>query len=455
MEKSLVTAELSSESSSLIDMERNLITLQNQIHRHETQRNANRVMQETQQAKLRQNIDGKRDQVVRLETVIMKSVDNSTLKEEMDKTSDSLENDIKQLEDLEFQYLEEETDWLAYKEELYSDYKTLKNAIDQKYKDISKLEQQRSANQNSACSDTKVLEQTIFTLLQDLEKSREKLKAVDQQLIERGEPQVQAAEPSIGDSVTTNSDSEEEAMDRKKANQFMSQSLFGSHEVFASKAKVDFMSMSVNENMFYNTIEMPARVGQPFNSSTPKKVTGGDEVETKKVAVKLPTSNSSSKAATPECKETSTFLFKRSTENVSDPMLKLKYNLSTTYETSATDDEASDERLAAAVVKLNLSLNGDEFEVNPLEKRVPSQDDIDRISKVTMDAPISTQGASYKVKESIKEIERNRQLLLAQQGSSVIEHERQRVNDLKKRSHDEARAIYMKIRTDSGADFDR
>jgi uncharacterized small protein (DUF1192 family) len=65
MEKALVTAELSSESTSLIEMERNLITLQNKIHRLETQRNANRVMQETQQAKLRQNIDGKRDQIGR------------------------------------------------------------------------------------------------------------------------------------------------------------------------------------------------------------------------------------------------------------------------------------------------------------------------------------------------------------------------------------------------------
>jgi hypothetical protein len=47
----------------------------------------------------------------RLENVIMKTVDNTSFKEEMDKTSDSLENDIKQFEDLEFQYLEEETDW--------------------------------------------------------------------------------------------------------------------------------------------------------------------------------------------------------------------------------------------------------------------------------------------------------------------------------------------------------
>jgi len=55
--------------------------------------------------------------------------------------------------------------------------------------------------------------------------------------------------------------------------------------------------------------------------------------------------------------------------------------------------------------------------VNPLEKRVPSQDDIDRICKVTSDAPISTKGAATtKIFDSIKEIERNRQLLLAQQG---------------------------------------
>jgi hypothetical protein len=359
---------------------------------------------------------------------------------------------------------------LAYKEELYSDLKTLKKHIDQKYKEITELEQQKTANQSSACKDTKVLEQTIFTLLQDLEKSREKLKSIDQQLFDVSG---QAVSTTNGDG-TLHSDSEEEMLDRKKTNQFMSQSLFGSQEILSSKAKVDFMSMSVNENMFYHTIEMPSRPfdGQ-FSASTPKKIASfdisedinklvsngnekikkADEVEDVKAVVIASSSQASSKNTTPEIKDTSTFLFKRSTENVSDPMLKLKYNLTTTYE--MVDDENCEERLAAAAVKLNLSLNGEEFEVNPLEKRVPSQDDIDRISKITMDAPISTLGASYKVKESIKEIERNRQLLLAQQGSHVIEHERQRVHELKKRSHDEARAIYMKIRTDSGADFDR
>lgn len=70
-------------------------------------------------------------------------------------------------------------------------------------------------------------------------------------------------------------------------------------------------------------------------------------------------------------------------------------------------------------ISFNLSLRSDRFEVNPLERRIPSQDDIDRSCKVAKDAPISTiQGASTKIFDSIKEIERNRKLLLTQQGSS-------------------------------------
>lgn len=53
--------------------------------------------------------------------------------------------------------------------------------------------------------------------------------------------------------------------------------------------------------------------------------------------------------------------------------------------------------------------------------------------------------------ESIKEIERNRQLLLKQQGSHVIEHERQKMHELKKKSHDEARAQYMQQSQTSAA----
>lgn len=63
LEKALVSAELSTEQSLLVEMEKNLAALQAKIHRMEAQRNANRVLQETQQSKLKQAIDVKQNQV--------------------------------------------------------------------------------------------------------------------------------------------------------------------------------------------------------------------------------------------------------------------------------------------------------------------------------------------------------------------------------------------------------
>ncbi|KAJ8919696.1 hypothetical protein NQ315_006224, partial [Exocentrus adspersus] len=79
-----------------------------------------------------------------------------------------------------------------------------------------------------------------------------------------------------------------------------------------------------------------------------------------------------------------------------------------------------------------------------IAKKFPSQDDIDRISKVTSNAPISIdegQGSlGRKTIESLKEIERKRHLHLCQQGSQVIEQERQRVQALKERVQQEVKS---------------
>ncbi|XP_054006489.1 homeobox protein 2-like isoform X1 [Hylaeus anthracinus] len=79
---------------------------------------------------------------------------------------------------------------------------------------------------------------------------------------------------------------------------------------------------------------------------------------------------------------------------------------------------------------------------NTEEKRSPSREDFDRISRVTTDAPIvNNQGSlGRKTIESLKEIERNRQLHLAKQGSQVISEERRRVEELKRRVQDEVRS---------------
>ncbi|RZC32272.1 pleckstrin -likey-like domain family B member 1, partial [Asbolus verrucosus] len=84
--------------------------------------------------------------------------------------------------------------------------------------------------------------------------------------------------------------------------------------------------------------------------------------------------------------------------------------------------------------------------------KYPSQDDIDRISKVTSNAPINIneeQGSlGRKTIESLKDIERKRHLHLCQQGSQVIEQERQRVLALKQRVQHEVRTKWAQNRQD-------
>uniref|UniRef100_A0A6B2EE01 Putative kinesin-like protein n=1 Tax=Phlebotomus kandelakii TaxID=1109342 RepID=A0A6B2EE01_9DIPT len=418
MEKALVNAELNTEFVTLNEMRTELTALQAKIHRLEAQRNANRVMQETQQAKLRQRIEVLQEKVARLE-----KTNERELREELERTLESLENDRKVFEDLEFQYLEEETDWLAYREELHGDLKGLNKAVEAKRSQIMKLELQRIENQQIACTDTKVLEKSLLALLTELEKSRETLKAIDTKLFLL----------SGGQEVTAQSESDDDAdllamtQKTKKAG-VLSQSLYGSEEILARRSEGDVMSKSVNENMFFD-LEMP--------SSTPKK---GVRIDVSEDITNISTSGHNlllqaeegEEARTPD---SSCSLFKRKSDSETDPLLKLKFDLS--------PEEAK------ADINLNLSLESDDFEVNPLERRIPSQDDIDRITKLTLEVPIDTEGASNKVRESIKEIERNRQLLLTQQGSHVIEHERQKMFELKKRSHDEARAQYLRLQINS------
>lgn len=337
----------------------------------------------------------------RLEKMIGENGGDEALKDELAQTIALLENDTKTFEDLEFQYLEEETEWMAYREELHSEQKLLKLRIDEKRTHIDELEVQGIDNQNTACVDTKNIEKDLFALLNDLEKCREELKTIDTLLIEFSGHK--NAMPSDSD------DDFSSIQNGGKHKDIMSQSLFGSQEILAPAKQhktVDVMSKSLNENLFSSKIETLSfsDVNDAFkNNVEHTKIKWNSTDNTNR------NSSGSASSASPKAIDTPT----SSSDGNSvkpDPLQRLKYNLSPPF-----DHKNGDENHKTA--NLNLSIESDDFEVNPLEKRVPSQDDIDRICKVTLDAPIiSTQGASYKVIESIKEIERNRQLLLAQQG---------------------------------------
>lgn len=332
------------------------------------------------------------------------------LLEDLNRTANSLENDQKSFEDLEFQYLEEETDWLGCREELHNELKILSTHIDEKRDHIARLEQQGIANQHSACADTKDIEKNLWSMLSNLEKNREELKAIDKKIYE------------ISGQQYTQSDSDDEPEELNRRDDMMSQSLFGSVDLQVKKTSdFDLMSKSVNENMLFTSIEVPINI-EPSSTSTPNK--SGQTINVSEDITKL-TERGHDRLVEAESKDSEELTNSKESIDNLDPLLKLKYNLSPPFEhkiivtnaTTSTDDDDDDE--TNVKVNLNLSIESDDFEVNPLEKRVPSQDDIDRICKVTTDAPILTQGASDKVIESIKEIERNRQLLLAQQGTTI------------------------------------
>ncbi|KAI8130735.1 hypothetical protein FF38_12768 [Lucilia cuprina] len=369
-------SELDSLTLSKQELENILDMLQDKIHRLEAQRNATRVMEENQQAKLKQSTEMKMDQVKKLKDMLKQKPNNECLKEELKNISESLDNDRKQFEDLEFQYLEEESEWHAYHEELKTEEKMLIQQIEEKEKEIQNL--QSPTNKTAAPQNNNNNHKAS-----DITNSpRNKTNKLNSSLLQ---------DSSLN-----------KPYDIGEAIGIMSQSLFGSAEMLCPKRNNDndIMSKSVNENMFFNNkIE--------FGSSTT-------------------TATSSTPKRQPQLQIV----------NIDDSQLTASYKQESISKSCESFTQA---------VRCNLSLGSDDFEVNPLEKRIPSQDDIDRISKVTTDAPISSQGATTKIFDSIKEIERNRQLLLAQQGHHVIEHERQKMNDLKKKIHSEARAQYISI----------
>lgn len=372
-------------------------------------------------------------------------LDDDALKDELNETTHLLENDTKTFEDLEFQYLEEETEWLAYREDVHTEQKTLSRRINEKRKHIKALEVQGIDNQNAACADTKMIEKDLWSMLKELEKYREELKTIDTLLYElSGETATQSGDESYDDLPITLTSTP------TKRPQFdnMSQSLYGSQEVFAQMKKSqsnDLMSKSVNENLFSNKIETlsfsPDQLtkaekesdaiplanctdgidgdGAKMDSVLSVRSINQNGVDAKMVS---PTDEPVAEInAKQQPTDTDDIITATGYDESTDPLQKLKYNLSPPFSNKATSIKAMAAHTNDAPAKspnLNLSIESDDFEVNPLEKRVPSQDDIDRICKVTSNAPISTQeGASYKVIESIKEIERNRQLLLTQQGT--------------------------------------
>ncbi|XP_052748004.1 pleckstrin homology-like domain family B member 2 isoform X2 [Galleria mellonella] len=92
--------------------------------------------------------------------------------------------------------------------------------------------------------------------------------------------------------------------------------------------------------------------------------------------------------------------------------------------------------------------------------KIPSQDDIDRISKVTMDAPLLSSDTDMnslgkRTLDSLMEIERKRLEMLEEQGCQLIENEREKISELKRRVQDETKKLWdQKNRSEQSKSLD-
>lgn len=108
VEKSLVLAEMSNEKSNLCKLNDKLSALKTQMKHLEIQRIRKQKQQEIQQIKLKNNIKDMEAEIKMLREQKDLSEDSE---KRLDELLEKLEVDRKTHEDLEFHYLEEETDW--------------------------------------------------------------------------------------------------------------------------------------------------------------------------------------------------------------------------------------------------------------------------------------------------------------------------------------------------------
>lgn len=123
------------------------------------------------------------------------------MQEKLENTQDALENDKKTYEDIEFHYLEEETEWFvveflllnsklisfgcrfSFSEDFNTNIKSFTFMITEKRSTIQHLEQTKIKNENLTLEEQRSLEHKLFQLKKNLEIYREKLKKIDKKLL--------------------------------------------------------------------------------------------------------------------------------------------------------------------------------------------------------------------------------------------------------------------------------
>ncbi|XP_026484063.2 uncharacterized protein LOC113392047 isoform X1 [Vanessa tameamea] len=254
--------------------------------------------------------------------------------------------------------------------------------------------------------------------------------------------------------------------------------------------KVDIMSQSLNENIFYNeNIEVDVSLDK-FNSlrnskrkdkkdNGPLKSNSSSKIPTFAALGKIIKKDSLKRKenAQKEAKNDGSEqnVKNRYVKNIKPVMTDNKYVKSKSLSPDKVsnepikeeDDQEQNKTFDGLLRKdgkiMHRKSCGDEpnvrieFQKMTDSGKIPSQDDIDRISKVTMDAPILSSDTDVnslgkRTLDSLMEIERKRMEMLEEKGCQVIENEREKISELKRRVQDETKKLWdqrTKGKTDS------
>ncbi|XP_041985655.1 pleckstrin homology-like domain family B member 2 [Aricia agestis] len=532
MEKALIKGEYDSEIAILNIEQKKRTELSERARQIEDEIRQMRERQETRQNEMRDRVEIATLKVERIERDMKQ---RAATVEELQNAQDILDNETKLYEDLEFQHLEEESELLANREDLQNEITLLTKKIEAQKTRILTLKSEANNNLTSALGETKVLHAEYVKLLNQVETLTGKVQMVEKELrpivnklndVERTQSpdsafytdQTRAKSGEFGYSPQS-SDSDDLDLakikledqtkiinDKFNSIDQMSQSMivdierkeFDSPSKVKEKKgfwernfdslkrkgkdkkkpeKIDIMSQSLNENIFYNdNIEVDTTMDR-FNSLRNSKKK--DKKENGPIK-----SNSSSKIPTFAAlgkiiKKDSIKRNKETTKDTKEDDAKNRYvkntipiatenkyvkakSLSPDKSNSIKEEDelkninvTDDVKLTERNVKIRHRKScGDEpsVKIGDLKKitdsnKIPSQDDIDRISKVTMDAPILSSDTDMsslgkRTLDSLMEIERKRMEMLEEQGCQVIENEREKISELKKRAQDETKKLW-------------
>lgn len=186
----------------------------------------------------------------KLSTVSKISPEYDELFEQLLSAQESLDNERKNFEDLEFHHLEEEADWLASREEIQREILDITQKMDLLRTQITELDQQKIDTSDLSIQESKTLERKLLKTMQKLENYRDKLKTIEENLRTIS---VQESDQEIS------SDSDSEKMKDRRADELnisvnLMQNLSCSFIETSSKLNDDDlhnMSQSFNEKMLH------------------------------------------------------------------------------------------------------------------------------------------------------------------------------------------------------------